>query len=133
LAEDTGLVVPLGLEVLRQACREVVALRQLPGLEALTVHVNISGVELREPSCARAVAAVLADTGCPAEALTLEVTETSALVEGAAALATMAALQAQGVRLVLDDFGGARRRCRGSRWTGAACSGCWTTGATGRS
>jgi diguanylate cyclase (GGDEF)-like protein len=83
LAEDTGLVVPLGLEVLRQACREVVALRQLPGLEALTVHVNISGVELREPSCARAVAAVLADTGCPAEALTLEVTETSALVEGA--------------------------------------------------
>jgi diguanylate cyclase (GGDEF)-like protein len=105
LAEDTGLVVPLGLEVLRQACREVMALRRHPGLEALTVHANISGVQLREPTCARAVAAVLADSGCPAEALTLEVTETSALVEGTPALATMAALQAQGVRLVLDDFG----------------------------
>jgi diguanylate cyclase (GGDEF)-like protein len=105
LAEDTGLVVPLGLEVLRQACREVVALRRHPALEALTLHANISGVQLREPTCARAVAAVLADTGCPAEALTLEVTETSALVEGTAALATMAALQAQGVHLVLDDFG----------------------------
>jgi len=105
LAEDTGLVVPIGAEVLRQACRTVVALRREPGLAALVVNVNVSGVELREPSCARAVAAVLADTGCPVEALTVEVTETSALVEGPPALETMAALRAQGVRLVLDDFG----------------------------
>lgn len=105
LAEDTGLVVPIGAEVLRQACATVVALRGIPALAGLSVHVNLSGVELREPGCARAVAAVLADTGCPVEALVVEVTETSAQVEGAPALGTMAALQAQGVRLVLDDFG----------------------------
>jgi diguanylate cyclase (GGDEF)-like protein len=105
LAEDTGLVVPIGAEVLRQACRTVVALRREPALADLVVTVNMSGVELREPSCARVVAAVLADTGCPAEALTVEVTETNALVEGTPALASMAALQARGVRLLLDDFG----------------------------
>lgn len=105
LAEDTGLIVPLGEMVLRQSCRSVVAWRSVHGASTCRVAVNISAVQLRERGFVRQVAAILAETGCPADALTLELTENSMLVDGEIAIEALRELKALGTRLVVDDFG----------------------------
>jgi diguanylate cyclase (GGDEF)-like protein len=105
LAEDTGLIVPLGEHVLRESCRSVVAWRSRRGASTCRVSVNISAVQLRERGFVRQVAAILAETGCPADALTLELTENSMLVDGEIAIEALRELKALGTRLVVDDFG----------------------------
>ncbi len=105
LAEDTGLIVPIGEMVLRVACRNAVAWRALPGGTASRMAVNVSAVQLRERGFARRVATILKETGCPPEALTLELTEDSMRVDGEIAIETLRELKALGTRLVVDDFG----------------------------
>jgi diguanylate cyclase len=105
LAEDTGLIVPLGEMVLRDACRSVVAWRELPGASSCRVAVNVSAVQLRERGFVRRVASILAEANCPADALTLELTENSMLVDGEIAIEALRELNALGTRLVVDDFG----------------------------
>ena len=105
LAEDTGLIVPLGEEVLRTACRAVVAWRTQYDARHLRVAVNLSAVQLREHGFERRVADILAETGCPPEALSLELTENSTLIDGDATMETLRALKSLGLRLVVDDFG----------------------------
>ncbi|MBL0940168.1 MAG: EAL domain-containing protein [Gemmatimonadaceae bacterium] len=105
LAEDTGLIVPIGEQVLRDACRAIVQWRALGVSYDLRVAVNLSAVQLREHGFDRRVAQILAETGCPADALTLELTENSTLVDGEMAMGTLRALKALGLRLVVDDFG----------------------------
>ena len=105
LAEDTGLIVPIGEQVLRDACRAVMTWRSAGVDVDVGVAVNLSAVQLREQGFERCVAQILEETGCPPEALTLELTENSTVVDGETAIETLRALKGLGVRLVVDDFG----------------------------
>ncbi len=105
LAEDTGLIVPIGEMVLHEACRAIVAWRALPGASACRVAVNVSAVQLRERGFVQRVAAILQETTCPPDALTLELTENSMLVDGEIAIEALRELKVLGARLVVDDFG----------------------------
>ena len=103
LAEETGLIVPVGRWVLREACRQAQEWRRLDPGRDLTVAVNVSGVQLHHPRCLADVADALADSGLDPAALVLEITESVLMAEGVAE--TLAQLKALGVRLALDDFG----------------------------
>lgn len=105
LAEDTGLIVPIGEQVLRDACTAIAAWRALGPLNDLRVAVNLSAVQLREHGFERRVVQILEETGCPAHALTFELTENSTVVDGEIAMETLRALKRLGLRLVVDDFG----------------------------
>jgi diguanylate cyclase (GGDEF)-like protein len=104
VAERTGLVVPLGRWVLREACRQAAAWADEHGAAPRSMNVNVAGRQLQEPGFVDEVAAALADAGLPAQRLTIEVTETAAL-NGREVLATLHELRGLGVRLALDDFG----------------------------
>ncbi len=105
LAEDTGLIVPIGDLVLREACAAAVTWRREHPESELRVGVNLSAVQLREKAFEQRVQRILEETGCPADALVLELTESSTLYEGDAALETLRAVRDLGVSLVVDDFG----------------------------
>jgi diguanylate cyclase (GGDEF)-like protein len=100
LAEETGLIVPLGGWVLRTACA---AAARWP--ESISVAVNVSVVQFRQPHFVDAVAAALAESGLPPGRLELEVTETIMLEDNVATLAQLHRLRRLGVRISLDDFG----------------------------
>jgi diguanylate cyclase (GGDEF)-like protein/PAS domain S-box-containing protein len=104
LAEESGLIVPLGAWVLREACRQVAEWRRA-GAPDLTLAVNLSARQARDPDICGTVAEALADSGLPAAALTLEITETTMLVDGQEMLDTLSALKQLGVQLAIDDFG----------------------------
>jgi diguanylate cyclase (GGDEF)-like protein/PAS domain S-box-containing protein len=105
VAEDTGLIVPLGRWVLEEACRQTVAWRMDPDASTLTVSVNLSTRQLLEPDIAHQVAQVLRDTGLEPGALTLELTEGSLMQDVAETGVKLRALKELGVRLAIDDFG----------------------------
>ena len=105
LAEDTGLIVPIGETVLRVACAAVTRWRRTPEGVGVRVSVNLSAVQLREREFERRVSQILHETGCPAEALVLELTESSAMVDGDVAIETLKALKSLGLQIVVDDFG----------------------------
>ena len=100
LAEECGLILPLGSWVLRRACRDAVA---WPG-DAI-VAVNLSPAQFRQNDIVREVLSVLAETGLPAHRLELEITEGVLIDDTERVLATLSELKAAGVRLSLDDFG----------------------------
>jgi EAL domain-containing protein (putative c-di-GMP-specific phosphodiesterase class I) len=106
VAESTGLIVPLGRKVLLDAIGQAHEWRQSGVVDAdFYVSVNLSAYQLQEPDLVACVAKALADSGLPAQALVLEVTE-SALIENLDdALPRLAALRSLGVRLAVDDFG----------------------------
>jgi diguanylate cyclase (GGDEF)-like protein/PAS domain S-box-containing protein len=102
-AEESGLIVPLGNWVLREACGQVMTWRR-SGWE-IGLSVNLRPREIAAPQFVESVAAVLADTGLPPGALTVEVRE-EVLVEGAdEVVARLLRLRDMGVRLAIDDFG----------------------------
>jgi diguanylate cyclase (GGDEF)-like protein len=106
LAEETGLMVPIGRALLRQACEHTVALqRELPEHAKLGVAVNLSASELDYPGLREEIDAILEQTGLAPSCLTLEVTESSAMREAERTIATLRDLRTLGVRLALDDFG----------------------------
>ena len=106
VAEETGLIVPLGAEILAQACAEAVRWRQdRPGQVALRVAVNVASAQLANPQFVPTVEAVLAETGLEPPALSLEITETTLMMDTDAAAETLRAIRALGVHLALDDFG----------------------------
>jgi len=106
LAEETGLVVPLGRWVLREACSRAAAWTAgAVGREPISIQVNLSARELEDPDLIEGVAATLAETGLPPQQLTLEITETVLVRDAEAGGATLAGLRALGVHLALDDFG----------------------------
>ncbi|GAB6902461.1 putative bifunctional diguanylate cyclase/phosphodiesterase [Kineosporia succinea] len=100
VAEESGLIVPLGRWVLRHAARQAAAW----GPDAGTISVNVSGVQLRTAGFADEVAAVLRETGLPAQRLIVEITETVA-VGGGPTAQNLTAIRDLGARLSLDDFG----------------------------
>ncbi len=105
VAEETGLIVPLGRWVLAEACRQAVGWRaEHPGTQ-LFLSVNLAARQVREPGIVDDVASVLADTGWPAHALQLELTETDLMGTTGEPLEALRALAAMGVRIAIDDFG----------------------------
>ncbi|WP_433606523.1 putative bifunctional diguanylate cyclase/phosphodiesterase [Dactylosporangium sp. CA-139114] len=104
-AERTGLIVPLGLFVLRETCRQAARWRAEfgPG-SLLEAGLNVSARQLHDPDFVADVTAALADTGLPYEHLVLEVTE-SAVLRGQQVSRTLHELDRLGIRLALDDFG----------------------------
>jgi PAS domain S-box-containing protein len=106
LAEETGLIVPLGSWALRQAMTDLAHLRRLtPPERTLRVAVNVSALQLAEPDFTAEVASLLEETGVPVEALCLEITESSVLDESGRTLETLRELKALGLSLAIDDFG----------------------------
>jgi diguanylate cyclase (GGDEF)-like protein/PAS domain S-box-containing protein len=106
LAEETGLIIPIGATILRQACTAAQRWRSELGSRApQSVSVNLSPRQLQDRGLVDEVTAVLAQTGLPAACLILEITETVLLEETEPVDATLRALKALGVRIALDDFG----------------------------
>jgi len=104
VAEESGLIVPIGQWVLRKACTEFNGWRHA-GLPVFGLAVNISAVELRSRGFVAGVAAVLAETGTDPKLLTLELTESFIMQDSRATSLVLNALRALGVQLALDDFG----------------------------
>ena len=104
VAEETGLIVPLGEWVLREACRQQVAWRSL-GYAGLRMAVNISGVQFQQPGFYDMVRQAIDESGIRPEDLELELTESMVMGYGDSMLNTLEGLRALGVKLALDDFG----------------------------
>jgi diguanylate cyclase (GGDEF)-like protein/PAS domain S-box-containing protein len=101
--EESGLILPVGGWVLNEACRQGAAWHQA-GM-ALSIAVNVSARQLESPTFLGAVAAALTRSGLPATSLTIEITESVLMRDATAAVETLAALKATGVRIAIDDFG----------------------------
>jgi predicted signal transduction protein with EAL and GGDEF domain len=104
VAEETGLIVPLGKLVLRDACRQIGAWRAHCD-ENFMVSVNLSAAQLRDEDIVDAVRAAVAEAGIPPKALMIEVTESSLIGDVRGATAVLEALSALGVTIAIDDFG----------------------------
>jgi diguanylate cyclase (GGDEF)-like protein len=103
LAEETGLIVPLGRWALDRACRDAAAWRAAG--EPASVYVNISPRQLAQSDFAAMVAAVLEDTGLEPGGLGLEITESVLMEQGDRPVRVLCELRELGVRVILDDFG----------------------------
>jgi diguanylate cyclase (GGDEF)-like protein len=104
MAERSGMIVEIGEWVLRRSCEQAAAWRKT-AMPKLMVSVNVSPRQLDEPTFPGFVAGVLRSTGLPADALTLEVTESALMHDPDRALERLAPLKAIGVRMAIDDFG----------------------------
>ena len=104
IAEECGLIVPIGRWVLREACRQVRSWLDA-GLHAVPVAVNISAQEFRQAGFVEGVAAILRETGLAPRYLELELTENILMHDIESSARVLAALKAMGVRLAIDDFG----------------------------
>ena len=104
LAEDSGLILPIGRWVLEQACRQAVRWQE-QGAKHLRIAVNLSPVQCREPGFAGQVAAILDRSGLAAQQLELEITERVLMADIPANLETLGELKRLGVRISIDDFG----------------------------
>ncbi|HET9510576.1 MAG TPA: EAL domain-containing protein [Sphingomonas sp.] len=100
LAEDTGLIVPIGEWVIREACRVA---RNWPG--NVRVAVNVSPVQFRNPGLAAVILQALSESGLAPQRLELEITESLFIDNPESTLASLHSLRALGVRVALDDFG----------------------------
>ena len=104
LAEESGLIVPIGEWVLRQAIVQAKCWNT-PGRPPLTVAVNLSAVQLRLPNLTETVSRILDEIGLPPHCLELELTESTAMQDPRTAHAVMSQLDHFGVRIAIDDFG----------------------------
>jgi diguanylate cyclase (GGDEF)-like protein len=106
VAEETGLIIPIGLWVLAEACRQMRAWdAEFPECASLIVNVNLSARQCLHPTLVSDVAEVLKETGLPPERLKLEITESLVLEGSDEVIAILTALRGLGVQLGLDDFG----------------------------
>ena len=106
LCEQTGMIVPLGSWVLREACSHGALWQQChPQRERMSLSVNISPRQLLEPGFVDELDAILKDTGFENASLVLEITETVFIEDVAAVTERLEAVRSLGVRIALDDFG----------------------------
>jgi diguanylate cyclase (GGDEF)-like protein len=105
LAEDTGLILPLGLWVLQAACKQLALWASQNEKAHLTVSVNVSAQQFRDPGFVNEVRTVLKTSGANPQRLKLELTESLLVTDVDEVIEKMLALKAQGVGFSLDDFG----------------------------
>jgi EAL domain-containing protein (putative c-di-GMP-specific phosphodiesterase class I) len=106
LAEETGLIVPLGRWVLWEACRQVKEWQErYPADPPLAVNVNLSARQFYEPNLVGEVAGELEETALDAGSLVLEITEGAAMEDAPSTIATLRALKQLGAKIAVDDFG----------------------------
>jgi diguanylate cyclase (GGDEF)-like protein/PAS domain S-box-containing protein len=106
LAEETGLIVPIGMWALEESCRQTVRWHRAARDGArIAINVNLSPRQLAEPSLPNEVARVLSETGLHPDSLWLEITESTLMRDTESALSALGALRALGVHLSVDDFG----------------------------
>ncbi|MBW3555167.1 MAG: EAL domain-containing protein, partial [Gemmatimonadetes bacterium] len=105
LAEDTGLITPIGWWALEEAARQVRLWRHVAPRRGLFVTVNLSGTQLSQPDLIEQLAGVLERTGIPPGALRLELTETVVMEHAEATMRTLQRLRELEVPLMIDDFG----------------------------
>jgi len=104
VAEDCGLIVPIGNWVLREACKQARAWLDA-GLSLGTMAVNISAMEFRHDNFLESVFAILGETGLDPKSLELELTESVLMKRAESAAAVLQTLKARGVQVAVDDFG----------------------------
>jgi EAL domain-containing protein (putative c-di-GMP-specific phosphodiesterase class I) len=105
LAEETGLIMPLGEQVLEQACRQLALWAASPDMAHLTLSVNVSARQFQKDDFVASVLAVLERTGAPPQRLMLELTESLLISNVDEVITKMDAIQARGPSFALDDFG----------------------------
>ena len=101
IAEETGLIVPLGYYVMRRSCEQLGMWKQESGRDTMVVSVNLSTRQFQQPDLMEEIARILQETGTDPESLMLEITE-SELMQSAARISELKEL---GVRVAIDDFG----------------------------
>jgi diguanylate cyclase (GGDEF)-like protein/PAS domain S-box-containing protein len=104
LAEETGLIVPIGNWVLREACMELIRMHAA-GHEGLVVAVNLSARQLRQKDLVACVSAIIDETGMNPHCLELEITESMVMHNVEEVLVILAQLEEMGIKLSVDDFG----------------------------
>jgi len=106
VAEESGLIVPLGRWVLQQALRQAIAWdSSADASPRLTVSINVSGVQLKAPSLVTEVKEALQSTGIDPARVVLEITETALVEDSPTVIDALHALKRLGVRIAIDDFG----------------------------
>ena len=105
LAEDTGLILPLGHWVLESACTQLAVWAEAPAMAHLTLSVNVSVRQFHQPDFVQEVLEVIGSAGAPAHRLKIELTESLLVDDVDGMIAKMSALKAHGVSFSLDDFG----------------------------
>lgn len=105
-AEETGLIVPLDFWAIREACQQLRKWQdQLPPERTLDVSVNLSSRHFSRPDLVQKIAAILAETKCPATSLKLEITESALIENPESAAQILSELKTLGLRIHIDDFG----------------------------
>jgi diguanylate cyclase (GGDEF)-like protein/PAS domain S-box-containing protein len=106
LAEETGLIVPIGQFVLREACSQMAAWRRkYPDADDVSISINLSGHQLSSPTLVTDIEQVLEDTGLAPDAVKLELTESTLIDDPINATRILARLRDRGIKLYIDDFG----------------------------
>ena len=106
LAEDTGLIVPIGEFILRSACQQAVKWSHAPGIRNIPrINVNLSLRQLAQPDAVRMIQTIIRDTGIHPERLRLEITESTIIDKRYNMIPRLQALRQLGIKLVMDDFG----------------------------
>ncbi len=106
LAEETGMIVPIGWWVLRSACAQVrMWLDTYPWHDSLSVSVNLSARQFTQTDLVEQIVAILEETGCPPTALKLEITESVIMHDGPQSTEMLCRLRDLGIGLCIDDFG----------------------------
>ncbi|HJQ31250.1 MAG TPA: EAL domain-containing protein [Pyrinomonadaceae bacterium] len=105
VAEETGLIIPLGRWVLRESCRQMHRLQAASPARPLSLSVNLSGKQFMQPDLVGQVKQILAETGFDPHRLHLEITESSVIENTETVTEMLMQLRALGVRLSMDDFG----------------------------
>ena len=106
LAEETGLIIPIGEWMLWESCRQLkIWQTRFPGTPKLNMNVNLSVRQLSDPNLVACVETILKETGIPPETLKLELTESSLMSDMNSAQSVLGRLQNLKVGLKLDDFG----------------------------
>ncbi len=105
MAEENGLIVPLGWFVMEQACQTLVRLRNMPGGSNVSMNINVSRRQIMEPEFIAALLALIEKLALPPSALRLEITESLVMAAEESIAESLATLKNSGVQIYMDDFG----------------------------
>jgi diguanylate cyclase (GGDEF)-like protein/PAS domain S-box-containing protein len=105
VAEETGLIVPLGMWVMGETCRHLAEWQSRPETAHLHLSVNLSARELTHPDVVSSVLGCVRESGVDPHSLTIEVTESTAMADGDTGFRALRDLNSEGIRVAIDDFG----------------------------